>query len=285
MRRVAAEPLDDAGARLRDDPDRPREHEEHERRRRQRARSDAAIRAPPTRRRARSRPRSSRLRPVVPGSSTWSWHERARRPLLAADLHATAVPSTRWSTTALAPVERSRAGAERGGMCRCRARDRAQDRERRERRRRTKTMSCEPDGAPTSGDDRRGNGGERHGTEEEEPRRQDLADGKRDSGDRPSEPRWHERESTAAGARAAAGGPRDPSRRGSNSGWSPKRSTRIARMPIARAPSMSSASVSPTITASAGSTSSRSSTARKIDSCGFVLPWWNELMPASTSSA
>ena len=28
-----------------------------------------------------------------------------------------------------------------------------------------------------------------------------------------------------------------------------------------------------------------SSTARKIDACGFVFPWWNELMPASTSSA
>ena len=56
-------------------------------------------------------------------------------------------------------------------------------------------------------------------------------------------------------------------------------------MPIARAPSMSSSTVSPTIAASAGSTSSRSSTARKIEACGFVLPWWNELIPASTSSA
>ena len=62
------------------------------------------------------------------------------------------------------------------------------------------------------------------------------------------------------------------------------RSSRIARIPSASAPSMSSAIVSPTITASGGSTSSRSRTARKIDACGFVRPWWNELMPASTSS-
>ena len=52
-------------------------------------------------------------------------------------------------------------------------------------------------------------------------------------------------------------------------------------MPIASAPSMSSSTVSPTIAASAGSTSSRSSTAVKIDSCGFVFPCWNELRPAS----
>ena len=84
-------------------------------------------------------------------------------------------------------------------------------------------------------------------------------------------------------ARVAAAARAGSRSRGSNSGWSPSRSRRIARIPTARAPSMSSAIMSPTITASAGSTSSRSRTARKIEACGFVRPWWKELMPASTS--
>jgi regulator of protease activity HflC (stomatin/prohibitin superfamily) len=71
--------------------------------------------------------------------------------------------------------------------------------------------------------------------------------------------------------------------RGVKSGWCPSRSRRIASISSACAPSMSSAIVSPTIAASAGSTSRRSSTARKIEACGFVRPWWKELIPASTS--
>ena len=66
---------------------------------------------------------------------------------------------------------------------------------------------------------------------------------------------------------------RGPSIRSASSGYSPSRSSRIARMPSARAPSMSSAYESPTITASGGATSSAASAASKIDACGFVRPW------------
>ncbi len=55
-------------------------------------------------------------------------------------------------------------------------------------------------------------------------------------------------------------------------------------MPIARAPSTSSAGWSPTIAASSGRTSRSSSTARKIVGLGFTLPWLPEEIHASTSS-
>ena len=55
-------------------------------------------------------------------------------------------------------------------------------------------------------------------------------------------------------------------------------------MPSARAPSTSSRSESPTMTAARGSTSSRSRTTRKMDGSGFTLPCTPEEIQASTSS-
>src|SRR5579885_3562957 len=72
--------------------------------------------------------------------------------------------------------------------------------------------------------------------------------------------------------------------RGSKPRWRCSRPRRIARMPRASAPSTSSASVSPTIAASAGAAPRSSSTARKIEACGLLRPWWKELIPASTAS-
>ena len=71
----------------------------------------------------------------------------------------------------------------------------------------------------------------------------------------------------------------------SASGNRPSRSSRNARIPSARAPSTSSSGVSPTIAVSGAATSSCSSTARKIDSCGFTLPCARDESDASTSSA
>ena len=66
-------------------------------------------------------------------------------------------------------------------------------------------------------------------------------------------------------------------------GIAPPRSIRNACIPSASAPSMSSSTESPTIAASAGSTPSRSSAARKIDSCGLIQPCRRELSAQSTS--
>ena len=56
-------------------------------------------------------------------------------------------------------------------------------------------------------------------------------------------------------------------------------------MPSARAPSMSSAYESPTITVSAAATPSAASAVSKIEACGFVRPWLFEPTATSTSSA
>ena len=97
----------------------------------------------------------------------------------------------------------------------------------------------------------------------------------------PAVPRARREELIVRAAPAA----RSASRRAARTPGAHPRGRAGSRASRARsAPSMSSAIMSPTITASAGSTSSRSRTARKIDACGFVRPWWKELMPASTSS-
>ena len=54
-------------------------------------------------------------------------------------------------------------------------------------------------------------------------------------------------------------------------------------MPNARAPSMSSAYESPTMTGLGGATSSATSAASKIDACGFVRPWLSDPTATSTS--
>ena len=82
---------------------------------------------------------------------------------------------------------------------------------------------------------------------------------------------------------SAAGSPHR-SRSPSASACRPSRSTRIARIPSATAPSMSSWTESPTIAASAGATSIRSSAARKIDWCGLIHPWARDAIAQSTSS-
>jgi len=49
-------------------------------------------------------------------------------------------------------------------------------------------------------------------------------------------------------------------------------------MPTASAPAMSSSNVSPTIAASPASTFEQVEHRREIDACGFVFPWWKELI-------
>src|SRR5579862_7226184 len=113
-------------------------------------------------------------------------HERARRPLLAADLHAAAAGVDTARHDRLATDERGCARARERGNVQVRARDRTEvserepgaDQKRDHRRERAAERGCHRAGA----------GGERDGAEEEHPRREDLADRKRDGYDQPDDP-------------------------------------------------------------------------------------------------
>src|SRR5437762_8227008 len=190
--------------------------------------------------------------------------ERARRPFLASDPDASAVD--------INSLEHHRLRADKGGGPRTdqrrhvdvALRDRPQERERRERDRDEDDQLQDhstPDARCHGGADRRQ--GDR--PEEEHSGRHQLPDGEKHRRDQPDDEARHIFNCEAGPASpSAAGSPPRSVSFSSTSGKRFSRSSRRPRMPTAFAPSTSSSIESPTITAAAGSTSSRSRAAWKM---------------------
>mgnify|MGYP003693579111 CR=1 FL=1 len=141
--RVAAEPFDDARPRLRHDANRPGESEQHEAQYDEEHDQFDEHERPPIGRRARSRPRSSRLPPGLPAPSPD--RRRTSGPTtLAADPHAAAVDVDTLEDERLraprAPPSRCAGAAARGDGCG----DRAEDGDRRRSTQRRSRRSARP---------------------------------------------------------------------------------------------------------------------------------------------
>src|SRR5581483_6548387 len=128
--------------------------------------------------------------------------ERSRRPDLAADLHAPAVDVHALEDDGASADERRRASAGRRRQGEMTARDRPQNAER-EQRPADEYDELPDDSEPGRGDDRRTERRRHHGSEHEETRRGDLADGEERRDDDPDAPRGH-----GGDPRCVAGGSR-----------------------------------------------------------------------------
>jgi hypothetical protein len=171
--RVTAEPLDDPGACLRDDPDRPRQRDQDEHRNYQQ--NNQRHHQNPLFEYERGRALDFRHFNPHARLEYLLLEERSRRPLLAADPHAAAV-----GVHAL-QYQRRRPDERRGTRSReCRhphvaPRDRPKESERSERHA-DEDEELENDATADPGNDGRSDCGQRHRSEEEHPRRQQLTD-------------------------------------------------------------------------------------------------------------
>ncbi|HKB93078.1 MAG TPA: hypothetical protein VKC62_02425 [Gaiellaceae bacterium] len=212
---VAPQPLDDAGARLRDDADRSRKHEQDEDC--DDGDDDQRDHAAPLSMFAGARhlahsgvqPREERLEPgtgllihercraldlhdldLRARLDHLVRHERARRPFLAPDAHPAAGLVDALENDGMCALERGRTRPHRGRHAQMRARDRPEKADRR-------SGAGDEDGEldPHRCTERCGDGGrdrrERDGAEEEEARREHLAHGEQHSGDAPRKPAGH----------------------------------------------------------------------------------------------
>ena len=173
------------------------------------------------------------------------------------------------------------------GIVRCAPRDRPQHGERGERRR-DEHDELQPERAAQHGDEHRDDGGERDRARGRRARRRDLPDRQQDRrrSPRPTQPGTcpsYRRQRRACRVPREARRGRRSAARTPDSG--PSRSSRNARMPDRpRALDVVLDRVADHRRLLRRHLEQRRGRRGRSPACGFVLPWWNELMPASTSS-